>query len=145
MRLMNSKTAFFFLLGGSVWAQNPEVKINGASQARFGFTTSINIQIVRNDIKGPARLIAHLPDGWTLLNPVAETALYSQTGNDAKAVWLEFPLKDTVYCSMQFNIPESYRGTANIQATLEYFKNGNKQRVNGIPFPIEVRKFYSRL
>lgn len=145
MRLMNSKTAFFILLGSSVWAQQPSIRINGASQARFGFTTSINIQIVRNDIKGPARLIAHLPDGWTLLDPVAETALYSQTGHDAKAVWLEFPLKDTVYCSMQFNIPESYRGTASIQATLEYFKNGNKQRVNGIPFPIEVRKFYSRL
>jgi hypothetical protein len=132
-------------LGGSVWAQNPEININGASQARFGFTTSINIQIVRNEIKGPARLIAHLPDGWTLLDPVVESALYSQTGNDAKAVWLEFPLKDTVFCSMQFNIPDSYRGTASIQATLEYFKNGNKQRVSGIPFPIEVRKFYSRL
>ena len=85
MRLMNSKLAFFILLGGSVWAQNPEIKINGASQARFGFSTSINIQIVRNDVKGPARLIAHLPEGWTLLNPLAETALYSQTGNDAKA------------------------------------------------------------
>ena len=145
MRLMNSKLAFFFLLGGSVCAQNPEIKINGASQARFGFSTSINIQIVRNEVKGPARLIAQLPEGWTLIDPVAETALYSQTGNDAKAVWLEFPLKDTVYCSMQFNIPETYRGTASIQATLEYFKNGNKQHVNGIPFPIEVRKFYSRL
>ena len=145
MRLMNNKLAFFILLGGSVWAQNPEIKINGASQARFGYSTSINIQIVRNDVKGPARLIAHLPEGWTLLNPVAETALYSQTGNDAKAVWIEFPLKDTVYCSMQFNIPESYRGTASIQAKLEYFDNGNKKHVNCIPFPIEVRKFYSRL
>ncbi len=145
MRLMNSKTAFFFLLGSSVWAQQPDIKINGASQARYGFSTSINVQIVRNDIKGPARFIAHLPDGWTLLNPVAETAMYSQTGNDAKAVWLEFPLKDTVYCSMQFNIPESYRGTASIQATLEYFINGNKKHVNSLPFPLEVRKFYSRL
>lgn len=145
MRLMNSKLAFFFLLGGSVCAQNPEIKINGASQARFGFSTSINIQIVRNEVKGPARLIAQLPEGWTLIDPVAETALYSQTGNDAKAVWLEFPLRDTVYCSMQFNIPESYRGTASIQATLEFFNNGNKKHVNCIPFPIEVRKFYSRL
>ena len=145
MRLMNSKTAFFLLLGGSVWAQAPEIKISGASQARFGFSTSINIQIVRNEIKGPARLIAHLPEGWTLINPVVETALYSQTGNDAKAVWLEFPLKDTVYCSMQVNIPESYRGAASIQATLEYLNNGNKKHVKCNPFSIEVRKFYSRL
>ena len=145
MRLMNSKLAFFFLLGSSVWAQPPTIIINGASQARYGFSTSINIQIVRNDLKGPARLIAQLPDGWSLLNPVVESAMYSQTGNDAKAVWLEFPLKDTVYCSMQFNIPESYRGTAGIQVTLEYFNNGSKKHVNCSPFPIEVRRFYSRL
>ena len=144
MRFKNSKLALFILFGSSLFAQ-PEFSIDGASQARFGFSTSINIRIVRNGITGPVRLIAHLPEGWTLMNPVFETALYSQTGNDAKAVWLEFPLKDTTYCSMQLNIPESYRGAANIQAVIEYFKNGDKKHVIGKPFPIAVKKYYSRL
>lgn len=144
MRFKNSKLAFFMIWGSSLFAQ-PQFSMNGASQARFGLNTSLNIKIVRNELTGPVRLIAHLPDGWILMNPVFETALYSQTGNDAKAVWLEFPLKDTVLCSLQMNIPEDYRGTANIKAVLEYFKDGDKKQVSCQPFLIEVKRYYSRL
>ncbi len=144
MRFAISKTAFSILLASSLSAQ-PEFSMTGPSQARFGMSTSINFQIIRNNIIGPVRLVAEVPEGWSYITPFVESALYSQTGQHVRAVWLDFPIKDTVLCSMQLSIPETHRGNVVIKAHLEYFSNGEKKQVGCAPFPLNVRKYYSRL
>ncbi len=144
MRSAISKTAFSILLASSLSAQ-PEFSMTGPSQGRFGMSTSINFQIIRKSVRGPVRLVAEVPENWSFITPLVESALYSQTGQNVRAVWLDFPIKDTVICSMQLAIPETHRGNVVIKAHLEYFSNGEKKQVGCAPFPINIRKYYSRL
>jgi hypothetical protein len=139
-----NKIGFLLLLSSGVQAQ-PILKLNGPSQARYGLSTSVNAVIIRNGITGPVRLVAELPNDWLLKKAVNEKALYSQDGHWVKAVWLDFPVKDTVMCSMQMNIPSSFRGKAIINAHLEYFDQNLKKSVSTAPFSIDVKKYYSRI
>ncbi|MFM2285753.1 MAG: hypothetical protein RLZZ543_1250 [Bacteroidota bacterium] len=139
-----NKIGLLLLLAGGVQAQ-PILKLNGPSQARYGLSTSVNAVILRNGITGPVRLVAEIPSEWLLKKAVNEKALFSQDANWVKAVWLDFPVKDTVMCSMQMSIPASFRGKGIINAHLEYFDQNQKKTVKTAPFTIDVKKYYSRI
>lgn len=139
-----NKIGFLLLLSSGLHAQ-PILKLNGPSQARYGLSTSVNAVITRNGITGPVRLIAEIPNDWVLKRAVNEKAILSQESNLVRAIWLDFPVKDTVMCSMQINIPVTFRGKGIVNAHLEYFDQNQKKSVSSAPFSIDVKKFYSRI
>ncbi len=137
---------FCFLLGSVKLYAQPIVSLTGPSQARIGMGTSAVVRVINNSIHGPARASIHIPKDWILELYPGELASVSQSGNQIKIIWLEFPIRDTVEVAFLLKIPENEnKGTHSINGTFDYVKDGNIKSVSIPQHSYKVFKYYTRV
>jgi len=124
----------------------PNAKIIAPSQARIGLSTTVNVQILSKNITGPARITINVPDNWDLEKYPGEIATVSQSNNQVRAIWLEFPRKDTVDVVFMLQLPTTNeKGNFMLSGWMDYMENGNPKRVEINQHTFKVVKYYTRI
>jgi hypothetical protein len=138
--------SFCFSVLYSALSSQPTVKLSGPDQAQIGMGTTAKVRIINTNIHGPARISINVPEAWKLENYPGELASVSQSGNQIKIIWLEFPMTDTVDVVFLLKIPENMnKGNYSINGYFDYFKNDKVMKLAVPPHTYRVHKYYTRV
>ena len=144
MHLKSNSFLIVFLFACSICIAQPVVRLSGPHQARPGNGTGFILSVERNGISGLVRFVQSLPEGWEITPSSASTPGVFQEAGLHKAIWLSFPLQDTVSYSYLIKIPPQADGTVMLTGKLEYFEDGKVKSVGLPPFQLKLRRHFSR-
>lgn len=144
MLLKNNSLLALTVFLCSICAAQPKVHLTGPEQAKPGAGTGFVLMIERNGIDGTVRFVQDLPSGWSVTQSISSIPGVYQEEGFHKAVWLSFPLLDTVVYSYQLRIPPSENGSVFLKGRLEYFEKGKLMIINVPAFEIKLRRHFSR-
>ncbi|MEZ5172987.1 MAG: hypothetical protein R2850_05655 [Bacteroidia bacterium] len=137
--------SFFTVLISSLKAQ-PEIVLSGPDQIKIGTSTVIKISLTGTKlINGPARLELNIPEGWQIENYPGEVASFTQDGNIARVVWLEFPSRDSLNISAMIRLPSKEdTGSFSITGSFDYLDKGKPKTISTLPKTIRISRYFSR-
>jgi len=144
MHLKNNSVLTLFILLAGLCAAQPKVSLTGPEQARPGAGTGLVLKIERNGVQGIVRFIQEMPAGWEIIPSFEPFPGVSVEDGFHKAVWLSFPLADTVVYSYLLRIPPTENKTVILKGRLEYFENGKLVSFNVPAFEVKLRRHFSR-
>lgn len=122
-------------------------RITGVGHGRPGFNAGLNIEIVRGEISGPARVKLNLPKDWKANSyGFDKRASLQEKAGETTILWLSMPILDTVRYSFDVRIPDSQAlQLVSIGGMLEYFNSdGKKKTIPITSHQIKMMKYYSR-
>jgi hypothetical protein len=124
----------------------PKANISASSQVRIGMNATVYIQVTNCNFTGPSRITINVPKGWELEKYPGEMASVSQTNNQVRIVWFEFPQKDTVDVVFMLQLPKTQeKGKFPINGWMDYTDNGKLKRFEISDHTFRVVKYYTRI
>ena len=144
----NSKIgSFVLMLGFALNSNGQSLRLSGGEIARPGYTAALQIEIARGEMSGPVRLSMPLPANWKAEAPYeSRDASVIASANELQLVWLDFPLKDTVRCTIGLRIPDNEElKPVTLTGNLAYFDaNGTMRKIAPASHSFKVLRYFSR-
>jgi hypothetical protein len=135
-----------FTLGLNVCSAQ-SFRIKGGETARPGFMTTLQLEVVRGDIAGPVRFAMPLPTNWKASIPFENYGASLLSARDeVQLVWLDFPLVDTLRCTIALQVPDDQvLQPVVIAGSLSYFDTmGAQKKLPSSSHSFKVMRYFSR-
>jgi hypothetical protein len=123
------------------------LNLKGGAVARPGYTSALQLEIVRGELSGPVRFSMPLPANWKVEAPYESKSVSLLPSRDElQLVWLDFPLQDTLRYMLGFNLPNDQQlEPVTLTGSLNYFdSNGTLRKVSPASHTFKVLRYFSR-
>jgi hypothetical protein len=144
----NSRFILIIICFCSAYVCNAQsLKLKGGEVARPGYTSSLQLEIVRGELSGPVRFSMPLPANWKAENPYESRSVSLLPSRDElQLLWLDFPLQDTVRYTLGLRLPDDQPlEPITLTGNLAFFDaNGAIRKIAPASHTFKVLPYFSR-